>query len=111
MTSKKRYDIEETNGGRHTKLGMRYDLVAPEAERIKAQILHEGAIKHKDPAGHNWRRIPIHLHLNHALAHIYDYLRHDQTEDHLGHAYCRLMFAVAIAQSASTQKPATRNQR
>lgn len=91
--------IEETNGGRHTQLGMRYDLIAPEAEALKAKILADGAAKYNDSCGENWRRIPIHLHLNHAIAHIYQYLNHDLSEEHLGHAYCRLMFAVALQQA------------
>lgn len=88
--------IEEHNGGKHTKLAERYDLVAVDAERLKAQILAEGAVRYNDPDGSNWRKIPIRHHLNHALAHIYEYLDGNRDEAHLGHAYCRLMFAVAL---------------
>lgn len=37
--------------------------------------------------------IPIGHVLNHALAHIYNHLAGDRSEDHLGHAVANLMMA------------------
>jgi hypothetical protein len=43
---------------------------------------------------HNWMKgMPIGHVLNHALAHIFNYLEGDRSEDHLGHAVANLMMA------------------
>ena len=88
---------EETNGGRHSRLDRRYDLMDARATKRLAEILHRGAITHHDADGSNWRKIPVSIHLNHALAHIFDYLEGAiDSEDHLGHAMTRLHMAVAV---------------
>lgn len=89
-------DMEEINGGRHSKIGVRYDLIDPRAIKRMAAILHVGAQTHQDVDGSNWRRIPVHAHLNHALAHIYAHFAGESGEDHLGNAFTRLMMAVAV---------------
>lgn len=86
-------DMEETNGGRHSKLGMNFMAMGPEALARLALILEQGARAHHDPDGMNWRRIPCETHLNHALFHINAWQRGVVGEDHLGHAFCRLMMA------------------
>lgn len=43
----------------------------------------------------NWRGIPVGEHINHAITHFFAWLAGDRSDDHLGHALCRAMFAVA----------------
>ncbi len=69
----------------------RFDLISPIGLRRLAATYGEGAQKYGD---HNWRKgMPISSTLNHAIAHIYEYLTGDQSEDHLAHAAWGL-FAV-----------------
>lgn len=44
----------------------------------------------------NWRGIGCEDHLNHALIHIYAHLAGDQSDDHLAHAACRMLMALAV---------------
>lgn len=44
----------------------------------------------------NWRGISERDHVNHALTHIYAHLAGDQTDDHLAHAACRMLMALAV---------------
>lgn len=44
----------------------------------------------------NWRRLPVEDHINHALAHIFGHQAGDRSDDHLGHAATRLLFALAV---------------
>ena len=56
-----------------------------------AAILKDGSEKY---GADNWRSIDRDDHLNHAINHIFLYLNGDSTEDHLGNATCRLLFAL-----------------
>lgn len=88
---------EETNGGRHSKLDADFTGIGQDALLRLARIVYEGATSHDDPDGENWRRIPCDIHVNHALYHLNAYLRGDGSgEDHLGHAFCRLMMACEV---------------
>ena len=100
-------NTEETNGGKHSRLGLRFDLCDPLAEMAKARILAEGVEKYgEDP---QWKRIPVHIHLNHALYHIHQWLRGESEsgEDHLAHAYCRMMFAVGLEKARTAKDDPT----
>ncbi|WAH35034.1 dATP/dGTP diphosphohydrolase domain-containing protein [Alicyclobacillus dauci] len=79
-------------GGKQSLIQRRYDLIDPKAIGELARILYEGAQKYDD---NNWRKIPTNDHINHALNHIYLHLAKDTAEDHLAHAFTRLMMAVA----------------
>ena len=70
----------------------RFDLLDTKAMFKLTETLHLGAEKYGTD---NWRGIPCKSHLNKALIHIYAYLSGDKQDDHLSHAFCRLMFAVA----------------
>lgn len=69
----------------------RFDLMDPVALFALGEVLHEGAEKYGE---NNWRKIPCKNHLNKALIHIYAYLMGNVDEDHLGHAFTRLMMAI-----------------
>lgn len=68
--------------------GVRYDLLPRVAMRRLAETCAEGAAKYGD---HNWLHgMPSGDMLNHALAHVFDYLDGDRSEDHLAHAIWNL---------------------
>ena len=70
----------------------RYDLVSPIGLREVARACSEGAQKYSD---FNWERgMPVHDLLNHAIAHVYQFLSGDRSEPHLGHAGWNLLAAI-----------------
>ena len=77
-------------GGQQTKLPVRMDLIPSGALLEVAQVLSEGAEKYGE---NNWMNIDTNDHLNHALTHIFRFLGGDDSEPHLSHAICRLLFA------------------
>lgn len=85
--------VVNDQGGSQSHLPYRFDLIDPQAIFALAEVLYQGSERHGED---NWRKIPINDHLNHALAHIYAYMAGDEQDDHLGHAFCRMMFAVAL---------------
>lgn len=92
-------DPIETNkvGGQQSATGYRLDLLDGHAILRLGEVLKEGADKGYEK--NNWMKIPASDHVNHALGHLMAYLIDDpdfSTEDHLGHAFCRLMFAVRM---------------
>ena len=70
----------------------RFDLMDPEAMFALGKVLHEGAEKYGTD---NWKHIPCKNHLNKALIHIYAFLSGDTQDEHLEHAFTRLMMAIA----------------
>jgi 5'-nucleotidase len=81
------------NGGKQSKLDYRFDLFDPMPLFQLANIVATGAEKYGE---WNWRRISVEENLNHALCHIFAHLAGDEQDDHLGHAFCRLMFALSV---------------
>ena len=70
----------------------RYDLVSPIGLREVARACAEGAQKYSD---WNWERgMPVNDLLNHAIAHVYQFLAGDRSEPHLGHAAWNLLAAI-----------------
>lgn len=70
----------------------RYDLIPKEALQAWAEAFAEGAEKY---GLHNWLQgFPSSNLMNHAIDHIYSYLRGDRSEDHLGHALWNIGAAV-----------------
>jgi Domain of unknown function (DUF5664) len=84
--------IANAKGGMQSKLEGRYDLIPGEALVRLANVVGLGARKY---AVNNWRAIEYEAHLNHALMHLVALMNGDRSDDHLGHALCRLAFAVA----------------
>jgi hypothetical protein len=87
-------------GGRQSHLSERYDLMPAGPMKALAQILAMGAQRYGED---NWHRIPIKDHVNHAIAHLYEYLDGETAEDHLGHAMCRAMFALYLEQQRTNK--------
>ena len=70
----------------------RFDLISPIGLREVARTCAEGAAKYDD---FNWERgMPVHDLLNHAIAHVYQYLSGDRSEPHLPHAAWNLLAAI-----------------
>ena len=83
-------------GGMQSALEGRYDLIPGEALTRLAKVVAAGAKKY---APNNWRAIAYKDHISHAVMHLAAMLSDDQSDDHLGHALCRLAFAVAVEDS------------
>jgi hypothetical protein len=79
-------------GGKQSKIEHRLSLLPPEAVLRVGAILTTGAAKY---GADNWRLIPQRDHIDHALRHIVMYLSGDTSEDHLGNAACRTLFAIS----------------
>lgn len=87
-------------GGMHAELNCRFDLIDSKALFKLAAALHEGGVKYGDE---NWRKVPIRHQLNHALTHIFAYLAGDTQEEHLSHAFTRMMFATALEKEGENE--------
>lgn len=84
-------------GAKQSKLDYRYDGLSPTAMRRLAHVRWYGMQRYPE---HNWKGISAREHMNRALHHIFSWLDGDTSEDHAGHAFCRLMFAVDLEQNA-----------
>ncbi len=85
--------VVNEHGGKQSKVEYAFDQLDPQAMFQLAGILQKGAEKY---GRDNWKRITPEEHLNHALQHIFAHLAGDKQDDHLGHAFCRLMFAIVV---------------
>jgi hypothetical protein len=71
---------------------IRYDLITPIGLRALAKTYAEGAEKF---GAFNWENgMPVTDLLNHAIAHIYNFLGGDRSEDHLAHAAWNVLGAI-----------------
>lgn len=78
-------------GGKQADIPYRCDLVPARAVLHVAAILKPAARKYGED---NWRKIGVQEHVNHALTHLFALQAGDGSDDHLGHATCRLMMAL-----------------
>jgi hypothetical protein len=85
--------VKNEKGGGQSHIPVRFDLIDAKALFEVAAVLHEGAEKY---GADNWRLIDTDDHLNHLLTHVYAYLSGDRSDDHLSHAVCRAIFALAV---------------
>jgi hypothetical protein len=82
-----------SQGGKQSHLPVRFDLFDAKSMIQLAGILYEGAEKYGE---NNWHRITSAEHLNHAMSHVYVHMAGNTQDDHLGHAFCRLMMAMRM---------------
>jgi hypothetical protein len=96
------YDTEiNENGGKQSYLSEDYTQIPAVALKYVAAVLKVG--KEKYGADNQWL-IPAKDHLNHAIAHCFEYLDKGQLGD-LTHATCRLLFAVeSLVREMSTRE-------
>lgn len=82
------------SGAKESHAPYSFTSIDPLALLQVAQIQRGGDDKYgKD----NWRLLPVETHINHALSHLFGYLAGDSSDDHLGHAAVRTLFALACA--------------
>lgn len=79
-------------GGKQSDTIYRCDLLDPAAMLSVCAVLNSGAEKYGED---NWRNLSINENLNHLLMHVFAYLNGDTSDDHLSHAACRAIFALA----------------
>ena len=90
--------IENALGGKQSKSYYRFDLMDTQALFALGRVLHEGAEKYGID---NWRKITPEDHINHALIHIYAWLGGDTQDEHLSHAFARIMMALGRIAASS----------
>ena len=81
------------NGGMHSKLLYRCDLLPFSAILAIARVLKKGCEKYSD---YNWKKVTRDEHINHALTHLFKMRTGDHSEEHLAQALTRLCFAFEI---------------
>lgn len=79
-------------GGQQSATPYGFHLIDAPAMFALAKVLAEGAERYERD---NWRKVDCEEHINHALQHIYAHMAGDTQDEHLEHAFCRLMMAVA----------------
>ena len=95
--------VVNEKGAPQSHTSCRFDLIPPIALFKIAEVLGYAVEKYGQgefkgrPISGKWSDIPVEDHLNHSIQHIYGYLLGDNTEDHLSHAICRLMFALELS--------------
>lgn len=71
-----------------------------------AEVAKYGADKYGETIhSRNYTKIPVEEHINHAIQHLYAYLAGDTSDDHLGHAIVRAMFAYDVDQNGVQHGP------
>lgn len=81
-------------GGKQSYIPYAFHLIDCRAILSLAKVLAEGELKY---GRDNWRKIDAESHINHAITHIYAYLGGDTQDEHLEHAFCRLMMALGVS--------------
>lgn len=87
--------VTNEQGGKQSATTYAFDCLDPKAMFAMCKVLKEGRDKYGTDS--NWRRIPVYDHLNHLLIHVFAFMAGDTSDNHLSHALCRAMFALAVA--------------
>lgn len=95
--------VTNENGGKQSDTPYDFTLI-PVASILKAaEVAKYGADKYGESFGNrNYTKIPAIDHVNHAIVHLYSWLAGDTTDDHLGHAITRILFAYDCAKREGT---------
>lgn len=87
--------IENENGGKQSGTPFAFHMIPPIAMFKAAEVCGYGARKYGETYDNrNFTKIPVEEHVNHAIQHLYAWIAGDKSDDHLGHALVRCMFAV-----------------
>lgn len=77
-----------------------------------AEVARYGAEKYGETVDdRNYTKIPSADHINHAVQHLFACLAGDTSDDHLGHAIVRCMFAYEVAHSEKGESNGKRTKR
>lgn len=80
-------------GGKHSLIEAAWTQLDGPALNTIAEVLYQGSQKYgKD----NWRAISEDDHINHVLMHLFAHVSGDRSDEHLAHAFTRMMMAVAV---------------
>lgn len=91
--------VVNEKGGKQSDSPYAFHMIPVSSILAAAEVCAYGAKKYGETIGNrNYTKIPAEEHINHAIAHMYAYLAGDRTDDHLGHAIVRTMFAYDTAQ-------------
>lgn len=86
------------NGGKQSATPYGFHLLPVSSIFAAAEVAAYGANKYgEDFRNRNYTKISVEDHINHAIQHLYGYLAGDTSDDHLGHAIVRAMFAYDVA--------------
>jgi hypothetical protein len=86
--------VTNERGGVSSGTAFAYHLIDPVALQELAKVMRYG--EQKGYLRDNWRLLSIEDHLNHTIMHIMAHQAGDKQDDHLEHAFTRMMMAVAI---------------
>jgi len=86
--------VVNKRGGEHSYMAFAYHLLDPVAIQELAKVMAYG--EKKGYKRDNWRLLSIDDHLNHTIMHLIAYMIGDKQDNHLEHAFTRLMFALAV---------------
>lgn len=87
---------EETfeGGGIAGKEEYAFDMIDAEAMLAMARVMWETAQTGRPRD--NWRKLPVSVHINHLLIHVFKFMRGDRDEDHLAHAMGRAFMTWSV---------------
>jgi hypothetical protein len=81
------------HGGKQSYLGVDFTQLDAGVMFEAAATMHQGGEKY---GRDNWKAIEVEDHINHALTHLYGWLKGDRQDDHLVHALVRAMMARVV---------------
>ena len=84
--------VENANGGKQSDCHFSLVQSFPALAVLRVGAVVKAGLTRYEPD--NWRKIPQHDHLNHALIHLLAFNAGDRSDAHLDHAACRLLFAL-----------------
>lgn len=97
--------VENEHGGKQSSTAYAFHLLPIDAVFAAAEVAKAGADKYGETFGdRNYVKIPAEEHINHCIQHLYGYLSGDTSDDHLGHAIVRAMFAYDVAMRRCQEK-------
>jgi hypothetical protein len=90
----------DEGGGKGSRLDFAFELLDADAMFDLAAVLQRGAVKYTP---NNWRKVRRRKHIRHVLVHLFAYMKGDEQEgdpeEHLRHAFCRAMMALAVPEN------------
>lgn len=93
-----------SNGGKQSATPYGFHLLPISSIFAAAEVAAYGANKYgEDFHNRNYTKISVEDHINHAIQHLYGYLAGDKSDDHLGHAIVRTMFAYDVDKRSATE--------
>lgn len=91
--------VANAAGGKQSHSPYRCDLLDGKVILGLSKVLAHGAARYEP---NNWRKLSREENINHCLVHIFSYMAGDTQDDHLSHALCRLMFALATEEDGNS---------